>query len=421
MFVDEAHISVRGGSGGGGAVAFRREKFVPRGGPSGGDGGRGGSVYVEGDPQRTTLLDFRHKRTFHARNGENGGIDNCHGKDADDIIIPVPLGTLVYEGGQLIADVRDAGARICVAPGGRGGLGNQHFATSVNQTPRFAQKGEPGEERMLDLQLKLLADAGIVGAPNAGKSTLLASVSAARPKIADYPFTTLEPQLGVVQIDIDANFVLVDVPGLIEGASGGAGLGDKFLRHVERTRVLIHLIDGGLPPDEALAQRAMIEAELGAWNPALLKERRILVVSKMDIPSAKDVLAAIEATTKEKVFAISAATGQGVKPLMAAAYAAIVEARAAARAQEAPVDAVVLRPKPSSSRRRVEVSKEGKAFRVAGASLERLAQMTDLETDEGRAFFARALARSGALRKLEKLGLRAGDTVRVGIREFVHS
>ncbi|HME81824.1 MAG TPA: GTPase ObgE [Candidatus Eremiobacteraceae bacterium] len=421
MFVDEAPITVRAGHGGNGMVAFRREKYVPRGGPSGGDGGRGGSIYLLGDAQRTTLLDFRHKRAFAAPNGEPGGADNCHGKDGDDIIIPVPLGTLVYEADQLVADLREDGVRVCVARGGRGGLGNQHFATSVNQAPRYAQRGEPGEERALNLQLKLLADAGIVGAPNAGKSTLLASVSAARPKIADYPFTTLEPQLGVVQIDIDANFVLVDVPGLIEGASGGAGLGDKFLRHVERTRVLIHLIDGGLTPDEALAQKAMIEAELLAWNPALLEKHRILAVSKMDIPSAVDVFAAVEAISPDKVFGISAATGLGVKPLMAAAYAAIVEARAAAQTLVEGVAGVVLRPKPVSSRRRVEVAKEGGAFRVAGAGLERLATMTDLDSDEGRSFFARALARSGALRKLEKLGLRAGDTVRVGAAEFIFS
>jgi GTP-binding protein len=419
MFVDEAHIGVRAGSGGNGMVAFRREKFVPRGGPSGGDGGRGGSVFVQADSQRTTLIDFRHKRSFVAANGEHGGIDNCHGKDGDDVVIPVPLGTLVYEGDQLLADMHEDGARVCVAQAGRGGLGNQHFATSVNQSPRFAQRGEPGEQRQLDLQLKLLADAGIVGAPNAGKSTLLASVSAARPKIADYPFTTLEPQLGVVQIDIDANFVLVDLPGLIEGASAGAGLGDKFLRHIERTRVLIHLIDGGLPPDEALAQMKMIEAELRAWNPALMQKRRILAVSKMDLPDAKHVLAAVEAQTADKVFGISAATGHGVKALMAAAFAAIVEARAIAQSQ-APAG-VVLRPKPTSSRHKVEVTREGPAYRVAGAGIERLATMTDLDSDEGRAFFARALARSGALRKLEKLGLRAGDTVRVGHSEFVYS
>ncbi|MBV8222253.1 MAG: GTPase ObgE, partial [Candidatus Eremiobacteraeota bacterium] len=409
------------GDGGNGMVAFRREKYVPRGGPSGGDGGRGGSIYVQGDAQRTTLLDFRHKRTFRAPDGEHGGSDNCHGKDGEDIVIPVPLGTLVYEGDQLLADVREDRQRVLVARGGRGGLGNQHFATSVNQTPRFAQRGEPGESRALDLQLKLLADAGIVGAPNAGKSTLLASVSAARPKIAGYPFTTIEPQLGVVAIDIDANFVLVEVPGLIEGASSGAGLGDKFLRHVERTLVLIHLIDGALAPDEALAQKAMIEAELRAWNPELLRKRRILAVSKLDVSSAKEVLAAVEASSGERVFGVSAATGQGVRALMAAAYAAILEARQEGNADAPAAGAVVLRPRPVSSRRRVEVSKEGDAYRVAGEALERLATMTDLASDEGRAFFARALARSGALRRLERLGLRAGDTVRVGAAEFVYS
>jgi len=419
MFVDEAHITVRAGNGGNGMVSFRREKYVPRGGPSGGDGGRGGSVYLLADSQRSTLIDFRHKRSFVARNGEHGGIDNCHGSDGEDVIIPVPLGTLVYEGDQLVADMREDGARECVARGGRGGLGNQHFATSVNQSPRFAQRGEPGEARELDLQLKLLADAGIVGAPNAGKSTLLAAVSAARPKIADYPFTTLEPQLGVVQIDIDANFVLVDLPGLIEGASEGAGLGDKFLRHVERTRVLIHLIDGALPRQEAIAQMDMIEAELRAWNPALMEKPRIIAVSKMDLPDAKDVLAAVQERTKDKVFGVSAATGQGVRALMAEAYAAITGARAVAVAQ-APAG-VVLHPKPVPSRRTVEVTREGAAFRVAGEGIERLATMTDLESDEGRAFFARALARSGALRKLERLGLRAGDIVRVGTSEFVYT
>jgi GTP-binding protein len=245
-------------------------------------------------------------------------------------------------------------------------------------------------------------------------------VSAARPKIADYPFTTLEPQLGVVPIDIDANFVLVDVPGLIEGASAGAGLGDTFLRHIERTRVLIHLIDGALAPADALAQKAMIEDELRAWNPQLLRKKRIIAVSKMDLPSAADVLAAVEEAAGDKVFGISAATGQGVKPLMAAAYSAIQSERTAQAASESE-PGVVLRPKPVSGRRRVEVSKEGGAFRVSGASLERLATMTDLDSDEGRAFFARALARSGALRKLQRLGLRAGDTVRVGAAEFVYS
>jgi len=418
MFVDEAHITVRGGDGGAGMVAFRREKYVPRGGPSGGDGGRGGSVYIQADEELSTLLDFRHRRSFVADSGEPGGVDNCHGKDGGDVVISVPIGTVVLEGDATIADMSTPSARVCVARGGRGGLGNQHFATSVNQTPRFAQKGEPGEERELDLSLKLLADAGIVGAPNAGKSTLLASVSAARPKIAAYPFTTLEPQLGVVRIDIDANFVLVDLPGLVEGASAGAGLGDRFLRHVERTRVLIHLVDGALPPAEALAQLMMIEHELRAWNPALLQKRRIIAVSKQDLPQARVTLAALE-QTGERVFGISAATGQGIRDLMAATYSAVIESRADERAS-APTEAV-LRPKPAAPKRRVLVKREGGAYRVSSARLERLAAMTDLESSEGRAFFARALARSGALRKLERLGLRAGDTVRVGSAEFTYS
>ena len=284
MFVDQVNIVARGGDGGNGIVSFRREKYVPRGGPDGGDGGRGGSVYLLADPQLSTLIDFRHKRRFAAERGGHGAASNCHGKTGADIIVHVPVGTLVYEDRKLIADLTEAGTQVCVARGGRGGLGNQHFATAVQRTPRFAQRGEPGEEHTLDLQLKLLADAGVVGAPNAGKSTLLAAVSAARPKIADYPFTTLEPQLGVVQVDIDASFVLVDVPGLIEGASAGAGLGDQFLRHVERTRVLVHLIDGAAPPAEALAQLSMIEHELRAWNPQLLTVRRLIAVSKQDLP-----------------------------------------------------------------------------------------------------------------------------------------
>jgi GTPase len=420
MFVDEAHIAVHAGDGGNGLVSFRREKFVPRGGPNGGDGGHGGSVYVQADSQRTTLIDFRHKRSFKAQHGENGGGDNCHGKDGADIIIDVPCGTLVYRDGQLIADLSEPGSRELVARGGRGGLGNQHFATPTRQTPRFAQKGEPGEEHELDLQLKLLADAGIVGAPNAGKSTLLASVSAARPKIADYPFTTLEPQLGVVQIDVDANFVLVDVPGLIEGASRGAGLGDKFLRHVERTRVLIHLVDGGLAPDEALAQMAMIERELDAWSPLLVNKPRIVAVSKQDLPDAAATSDAVRRANGSHVFGISAATGLGVRELMGSAYAAIVAARSAAEPADV-ANATTLHPKPKTPSARVEVRKENGGYRIVGAKIERLAAMTAFDSEDGRAYFERVLQRCGAQRKLEKLGARPGDAVRVGSIEYTLS
>jgi len=416
MFVDEVRVTVCGGAGGAGVVSFRREKYVPRGGPDGGDGGRGGSIYLKADSERATLIEFRHKRRFAAQDGERGGPDNCHGKDGEDVIIAVPVGTLVYENGDAVADLSAPGQRVLVARGGRGGLGNQHFATSIHQSPKFAQRGAAGEERVLDLQLKLLADAGIVGAPNAGKSTLLAAVSAARPKIADYPFTTLEPQLGVVQIDLDASFVIVDVPGLIAGASRGAGLGDTFLRHIERTRVLIHLIDGALPPDEALAQAAMIENELGAWNPELLKKRRIVAVSKQDLAGANKTLRAVQAAMSEPVAGITAAKGQGVRELMTTAYSAIVAARKADD-NRPPQTEVVLRPKPAANRV-VRVVKEGRAYRVVGARLERLAAVTDFDSNDAREFFERAMLRSGARRKLERAGIRPGDTVRVGPTEF---
>jgi len=419
VFIDEAKIAVRGGDGGNGVVAFRREKFIPRGGPNGGDGGRGGSVYLEADAQRTTLSDFRHKRRFHARAGEHGGSNNCHGKDAPDIVIPVPAGTLVYESAQLRADLSEPGERICVARGGRGGLGNQHFATSTRQTPRFAQKGEPGEECFLELQLKLLADAAIVGAPNAGKSTLLSVVSSARPKIADYPFTTLTPQLGVVPVDVDISFVLVDVPGLIEGASEGAGLGDKFLRHVERCMVLIQLVDGALAPADALRQLAVIERELAAWSPLLKEKRRVIAVSKQDLPDARATLEALQKALDTPVFGISAVAHQGTKELMAAIYAEILAARSSEAVAQR--DRVVLRPAAKTAGGLIRVRKEDDGYRIAGDKIERLAAMTDFESTDSRAYFERVLARSGARRKLEKLGLRPGDTIRIGDREYVHS
>src|ERR1700761_658455 len=297
QFIDEAAITLEAGNGGDGIIAWRREKYVPKGGPAGGDGGRGGDVYLEATPNVGTLVDFRFKKIFRADSGNAGSQNNKSGKAGDDLIIAVPVGTLVYrapidaEGNagqeRLFADMSDPMQRTLVAKGGRGGLGNQHYATSARQAPHFAEKGDKGERCSLRLELKLLADAGLIGLPNAGKSTLLSVVSAARPKIADYPFTTLEPQLGVVRIDEESSFVLVDVPGLIEGASEGAGLGDRFLRHVERTRVLIHLLDGAKPLDDVLAEKETIEKELAAWNPALPLKPTMLVVTKLDLPDAQ--------------------------------------------------------------------------------------------------------------------------------------
>src|SRR6201994_3897654 len=287
QFIDEAAITLEAGNGGDGIVAWRREKYVPKGGPAGGDGGRGGNVYLEATPNLGTLVDFRFKKIFKGESGHAGSQNNKSGKAGDDLIIPVPVGTLVYRApidvdgvvGQerLFADMSEPNQRTLVAKAGRGGQGNQHYATSMRQAPTFAEKGEKGERCTLRLELKLLADAGLIGLPNAGKSTLLSVVSAARPKIADYPFTTLEPQLGVVRMNEEESFVLVDVPGLIGGASAGAGLGDRFLKHVKLTRVLIHLMDGSKPFDEVLTEKATSEHEQAAWNPMLPNKPTMLV------------------------------------------------------------------------------------------------------------------------------------------------
>ncbi len=419
QFIDEAAITVCAGNGGDGLVAWRREKYIPKGGPAGGDGGHGGSVYLEATPQLSTLVEFRFKRQFGAESGKAGGTSNKSGRSGENLIIPVPVGTLVYrtlegESEGFLTDLREPGERILVAKGGRGGLGNQHFATSTRQAPRFAERGEPGEHCSLRLELRLLADCGIVGLPNAGKSTLLSVVSAARPKIADYPFTTLEPQLGVVRVSDDESFVMVDVPGLIEGAHAGAGLGDQFLRHVERTRVLVHLLDGAKPLEEILADKAIIENELEAWKPELVHKPTLLVVSKMDLPDAQARLAELRQHFPN-VRGISSATGEGVQDLVYAASRAI---------QEAPLPQIV-RPeaahihlKPSEP---FTIHKEEETFVIAGERVERLAAMTNFDSDEGLARFEQILAKMGVDKKLRQMGAVEGDTVRIGSYEFFYS
>ena len=333
MFVDEAKILVKAGDGGNGCVAFRREKYVPRGGPSGGDGGRGGSIYLEANPNDNTLLRYRYNREFKADRGRHGEGSNCTGVSGDDMILKVPVGTLVFDGqsSELLADLKKAGQRLLVAQGGKGGRGNQHFAKPWHQAPREKEEGEPGEERQLRLELKLLADAGLVGFPNAGKSTLISVISAARPKIANYPFTTLEPNLGVVNADggtgghgteLGRTFVVADLPGLIEGASQGAGLGVRFLRHVERTRLLVHLIDTGdtsqMDPVKAFE---IIEGELAAFSESLTQKPRIVVATKLDATTDRTELEELRQFCKKQEMefhAISAATGAGVKELVRA-------------------------------------------------------------------------------------------------------
>ena len=331
MFVDEAKIYVKAGDGGNGCVAFRREKYVPRGGPSGGDGGVGGSIYLEANVNDNTLLRYRYNREFKADRGRHGEGSNCTGVSGEDMTLKVPVGTLVFdeEGKELLADLKKPGQRVLVAQGGRGGRGNQHFAKPWHQAPREKEEGQAGEERRLRLELKLLADVGLVGFPNAGKSTLISVISAARPKIANYPFTTLQPNLGVVNVDggtgrhgteLGRTFVVADLPGLIEGASQGAGLGIRFLRHVERTRLLVHLIDTSDATDaDPLEAFEIINAELAAFSAGLMAKPMIVVASKLDATTDRSRLEELQTFCKKKgleFHAISAATGEGVKELM---------------------------------------------------------------------------------------------------------
>jgi GTP-binding protein len=335
QFIDEVVIHVRGGDGGDGSVAFRREKFVPRGGPSGGDGGNGGSVVLVADPQLGTLLDLRYQQNYRAKSGEHGEGRDRYGRAGEDLVVRVPLGTLVRDpDGANLADLARPGARFVAAQGGRGGRGNIHFATSTNQAPRQAEEGTAGEERTLKLELKLLADAGLVGFPNAGKSTFIAAVSRARPKIADYPFTTLQPHLGVVQLSGERSFVLADIPGLIEGAAEGHGLGHRFLRHVERTAVLLHLVERSADPGrDPLRDYQVIRAELAGYSPALAERAEVVCLTKLDLTETRDALPALRdrfAREGVTLHAVSAATGEGIPELLEALWPPVAEGRARA-------------------------------------------------------------------------------------------
>ncbi|ATB31554.1 GTPase ObgE [Melittangium boletus] len=322
-FVDEVRIQVKAGDGGNGAVAFRREKYIDRGGPNGGDGGNGGSVIFVADPQLTTLLDYRYQQHHRARNGEGGMGNDCNGRSAEDLILRVPVGTLLRDEGtgEVLADLSEAGQQVVACKGGRGGLGNMNFATSTRQTPRFAQDGTPGEERMLRLELKLLADVGLLGFPNAGKSTLISIVSRARPKIANYPFTTLVPNLGLVQYKDGLSFVMADIPGLIEGASEGVGLGHQFLRHVERCKVLVHLLDMGTETEdrEPLRDFDTLNQELHKYSEELSQKPQVVALNKLDLPHAQERLEPVTRALRERgiaVFPVSCATGLGMQPLL---------------------------------------------------------------------------------------------------------
>ena len=428
MLVDRARIWVKAGDGGNGSASFRREKYVPRGGPDGGDGGSGGSVYVRAKANVTSLLPFQFTTRFKADSGGPGRSQQRHGKNGKALIIDVPPGTVIWDDAtsMVLADLTEVDEPALIAQGGRGGLGNVHFKSSTHQAPRLAELGEPGEERWLRLELRMIADVGLIGLPNAGKSTLLAASSAARPKIADYPFTTLEPILGVVAVGgIDGQtFVMADIPGLIEGAAQGVGLGLEFLRHVRRTKLLVHLLDasGGLEGRDPLEDFATINAELASYDEDLLAKPMIVALNKVDLSEAQCRIPRLtEALSARgyRVFPISAATGEGVAALMQAV------ARTLRDVEERENEAE----KPQERRRYTLESVDERAWRaerlshhhfaVSGVGFERFTRMTDFSNDEAVERFQRYLESSGISKELDRLGIESGDVVHIADFELV--
>ncbi len=415
MLFDEAKIYVRSGDGGDGIVAFRREKYVPRGGPSGGDGGRGGDVVLRVNPKINTLISFQKRVHFKAQKGGRGGSNNKFGANASELLVDVPPGTVVrdVDTGVVLADLVKPTDRIVVARGGRGGRGNTRFKSASNQTPRVAEKGEPGMERWVTLELKLIADIGLVGVPNAGKSTLLSVVSNAKPKIADYPFTTLEPNLGVVLYG-DRDLIFADIPGLIEGAHMGVGLGHSFLRHVQRTRVLIHLLDGA--GENPLADYSQINSELALYDEKLGERPQIVIFNKMDLPQAQERWPEVEAALKQRgvePVAISAVTHQGVQALIQRAFQLV------AGLPEEPVE-VVETPVYELPEEDLpfEIIDEEDGYRISGKRIERAAAMTYWDYEEAVVRFHKILETLGVTDALKEAGVQEGDTVYIGEYEL---
>jgi GTP-binding protein len=415
MLVDEVDIIVQSGKGGDGIVHFHREKFVPRGGPDGGDGGKGGSVILQVNRSLNSLVKFRHQSIFKAMDGARGGPNNMSGKSAKDLIVPVPAGTIIHDlkKGEVIGDLTAEGQSLIVCKGGRGGRGNQHFATSRNQAPRTAERGEPGEQRKLHLELKLIADIGIIGIPNAGKSSFLAAVTNATPKIGDYPFTTLEPNLGVAELDRETSLVLADIPGLIEGAHIGAGLGDAFLKHVQRTRVLIHVLDG-LSADP-IADMTQINSEMALFDPDLAGKPQIVVLNKIDLPEVSTRWGSIK---KELVkrgyqpYAISALTRQELQPVL---WKALELLRSKERHE---VPHVIPIYKPADDLRSFTIHRTSKGWVVEGSAIQRAAAMTYWEYEGSVRRFQKLMASLGVDDALRKEGIQEGDTVIIGENEL---
>ncbi len=418
--IDRVEILVEAGDGGNGAISFRREKFVPYGGPDGGDGGNGGNVIIKADPAVTSLRKYQYRKLYRAGVGQQGGGGRKHGRNGNDMILPVPPGTLVTNkttlpDSELIFDLKEAGEQAVVAGGGRGGKGNVHFASSTQQAPRIAQRGEPGEEGAIILEMRLIADVGIIGYPNAGKSTLLAKASAARPKIASYPFTTLEPILGAVEVGRQ-DFILAEIPGLIEDAHLGRGLGHEFLRHSLRTKLLLHLIEGS--HESPVEDMIKVNNELALYDSALAQKPQLVAVNKVDLPQVAARQPEVAESFRQagiEVFFVSAATGQGINELMAAVAEKLRQVEKSQPAlEEGPRK--VFRPQPRD--RGTRVSKEGETFVIQAPELERIVAMRGVTESELSAQLRRLLSRAGIARELEKAGIKAGDRVRCGTVEW---
>ncbi len=416
MFIDKAKIFVTAGRGGDGCISFRREKFVPYGGPDGGNGGKGGDIYIETDNKKITLLDLSYRPKFFAENGVKGEGSNKYGKYGKDLIIKVPLGTLVYKNGELFADLKEEGQRVLVAKGGRGGRGNSAFKTQRHTVPRIAEKGEPGETAEIDLELRLIADVGLVGFPNAGKSTFLSVVSAARPKIADYPFTTLEPNLGVVNLE-DNQFVIADIPGIIEGASDGKGLGLEFLRHIKRTKVLLYMIDvSGFDGSNPYDTYKVLQKELKKYSKYMSKKHMVIVLNKVDVPTAQENIKQFKKKVKnKKIYTISNMTKEGIDRLLYDIYQLIQIPIKEEEIESIPVKKYIYEPD-------FVIEKESNnIFVISGKKVEKLAQMTNFKEDEALARFQNILKKMGVEIALEEKGCKVGDTVRILDFEFVFS
>ena len=424
MFADRAKIIIKSGKGGDGHVSFRREKYVPNGGPDGGDGGKGGDIIFEVDENVNTLSDYRYRRKFEAQPGQEGSKRNSHGKKGNDLILKVPAGTIIKDAqsGKIIADMSGDNHRQIVLQGGKGGLGNQHYATSKMQAPKYAQPGQEAIELEVQLELKVIADVGLVGFPNAGKSTLLSRVTNAQPKIANYPFTTLQPNLGVVEWDDGTGFVIADIPGLIEGASEGVGLGHEFLRHIERTKVMIHIVDAAsMEGRDPVADIYAINRELEAYNASLMQKPQVIAANKMDavFGEESEIIERLKSEFEPKgvkIYPISAVSGQGVKELLFAVKKMLDETPSEPITYEPEFDPSIRDDKPEAFT--VEVDPKDGAYLVEGPKIEKMLGYTNLESERGFLFFQNFLKEQGILKALEEKGIAEGDTVRIYNLEF---